>query len=521
MNLSPSKVDTEPDKPQEACGITGIFSKKGKIVTPLLVSMQDSLQHRGRDAAGIATLDRGTRKINVYKHLGKVKKVFPDNFNFGKHGLLSHVGIGHNRYGTSGDDDKDSILGSQPVEAYWNGRSIAIAYNGNLPESERMKLRGNIPEELNRGLNFDTLDIANAIVSSDGRNWEERIKNALKGVYLAYSLTILTDEGELFGLACPSETWPLWAGETDDTIIFASETRVYKGLIDWQRVRGGQLVKATQKGIEFVQLFPRATNFRCALHDQYGARGDSMMTEDITYRDFREHLGQLLAREHPIEADIYTGIPRNSISIAEGYVKELGRELTEVFTLINKDRSFIARNNDEINAVISGKYAILHPEKLTGKKVLLIDDSLIRGKTAAGDCLKGVKGVINLIRDARASEVHFAVTLPKFTKDCDMGYFIRKDHLIALAKREDGQYEELSEQQIARRIGADGVYYLSMEGVKDAYEWAVGVREVACFHCVGGVHPLLLLAGRTNGVSRQEKEQEKTAVLTDFAGLVQ
>ncbi len=456
--------------------------------------MQHELQHRGRDAAGIAVFGMRSQKIQVYKNLGRVKEVFPQYFDFSAFHLLSDRGIGHNRYGTSGNSYKDSVDGAQPVIVSWQGRVVAIAYNGNLPESERKKLKEKIPSQLSKEPDFDTYDIARAIVSSEGLDWPTRIKNALKNVHLAYALTILTDTGEIYGLVCPSETWPLWVGETQELILLASETRVYKrNDIIWKPVRAGQLVQATEMGVITTQLFSPQKKFRCALHDQYGARADSLMTPKLTFREFRVHLGQRLAREHPLEMDIYAGVPYSGIPMAEGYVQELGKKLTPIIELTTDTRGFIGKNENEINTVISGKYKIAHTERIYGKKVLLIDDSLIRGKTAGGDPLRGVKGIIQLVRDAGAHEVHFAVTLPKFTKDCDMGYYIRKDTLIALYRKADGEYEQLSSSEIASRIGADGVYYLSTESVKSSYEWALGDRESACTRCMGGIHPLEIL----------------------------
>lgn len=502
----------EDDDPQEACGITAIYSKYKEIISPSIVDLQRNLQHRGRDSAGIATFDESTGKIVVYKDLGKVREVFPQGFNFEEYNLLSRMAIGHNRYGTSGDNQKDSKDGSQPMVAEWNGRTVAIAYNGNIPDKERQKLKARIPVDMSEGANFDTVDIVRAIVSADGTTWEERIKNGLKDVRLAYSLTILTDGGEVFGLRGPTGTWPLWVGEDKDRIIFASETRVDKSSsIIWREVNPGELVKATPDGVESKQIFPKIRPFFCGLHDDYQARRDSIMTvrngEPITYGEFRNFKGRLLARERPFfDADIYAGIPETGLDIVEGYCKELGKEATPLITLMvgyNGDRAFLGRNDDEINSIISGKYAIFHTERVKDKKVFLADDSLIRGKTTGGDRLKGVKGVVELVQDAGAAEVYLALTLDKFVNGCDMGIFIRKNQLTALLKRDDGTYEELDEESIAKKIGADSVHFLSVESIKDAYEWVYGEREIVCLHCMGQPHPLDILS---RNISKDTRE---------------
>ena len=499
----------ENDKPREACGITAIYSKHEKTISPFIVDLQHNLQHRGRDSAGIATFDESAGKITAYRDLGKVRDVFPQGFNFAEHNLLSRMAIGHNRYGTSGEGQKDNRDGSQPMVAEWNGRTIAIAYNGNLPDRERQKLRTRIPQDMPKGSNFDTEDIARAIVSAKGEAWEEQIRNGLDGVHLAYALTIITDKGEIFGLRGPSGHWPLWAGENNELVILASETRVVDrdSNISWREVAPGELVKATPGGIISKQIFPETQLFRCSLHDVYGARSDSIMTiKDgipITHGEFRSYLGKLLAIERPIDADLYIGIPKTGLAIVEGYVRGLGSTATEVVTKLDDTRAFIGKDDAEINAVVNGNLKISEPRMVRGKKVVAIDDSLIRGKSAGGDPLNGgidhpvkrAKGYNMLLREAGATEVHNLFALPKFVKGCDMGYYIRENQLVALVKREDGTYEELDKEVIAVRIGADSVNFLSHDGVQTAYEWAFGRKNIACMRCMGQPHPLDILSG--------------------------
>lgn len=479
--------------PHEACGITAIFSKTGQDVVPFVVSMQNNLQHRGRDSAGMAVSNSGSI-INTRIGLGKVLEVFPKGFDFKANNLSGDRAIGHNRYGTSGDAEKDNADGSQPAVVQWQGQRVAVAYNGNLPEKERIKLRLKLPKDMPKSPNFDTFDIANAIVSAEGNNWEEKIKNGMEGVKGAYSLTILTDKGEIFGLRGPSGHWPLWVGETDDRIIFASETRADASPdIVWTEVMPGELVKATQKGVIKKIIYASTSLFRCALHDAYGAKPDSLMTKDATYKDFRKQLGRELAKEHPLDADLYIGVPETGLPIADGYAEELGKTALRLIKS-NGVRSFIAPTVGESARIVDGKYEIEDSEQIEGKNVMLIDDSLIRGKTMGGDPTGGMKGVIGLVRAAGAKEVHLGTALAKFVKGCDMGYYIKRNQLIALVKKDDGMYEELDEEAIAQRIGADSVHFLSIEGIKNAYGWAFGDREVACMACMGEPHPLDMIS---------------------------
>lgn len=494
---------------QEKCGISGIISKQGENVTHRLPEMNQKLINRGRDSAGVASYDMQTRQITVYKGNGRVKEVFPpDEFDFLANNLLSDRGIGHNRYGTDDTHDKDDPSCSQPMIAEYKGRKIAIAYNGNLPDRERVKLKGKLPDDAPKQANVDTSDILNAIVTADGDNWETRIENGLQGVHLAYSLTILTDEGEVIGVRGPSGHWPLWVGEDDGKVIFSSETRVDEidGFNDivWSMVKPGEMVNITTDGIKRKQVFDPGPFTPCALHEMYGARRNSMMTEGgIRYKEFRKQAGRILAREHPVVADLYLGIPETGLDIVKGYAEELGEEATEIIirertTDADETRGFIGKNNEEINEVVKLKYVIPEPEKVRGKKVVTVDDSNIRGKTAGGDPLndgsdnsiKKTKGYVDLLRDAGALEVHTLFALPKFVAGCDMGYYIRQDQLVAVVKRDDGGYDILNEQKIAERVGADSVYYMSVDGLRKSYEWAYGKKDIGCMSCMGGPHPL-------------------------------
>lgn len=476
-----SPYHPEVKSSQEACGITGNFSKNGENITPTLPFHQNKLQHRGYDSAGIAVSCNG--EINVHTGIGKVAQVFPPSFNFLEKGLVGEMGIGHNRYGTSGEGDKDDLKGAQPYVAQWNKRKVAIAFNGNIPDSLREILRDRIDGRLPNG-KFDTVDIANAIVTADGNTWLDRIRNALDGIPLAFSLTILTDREEVFGLRCPAGTWPLWMGESDDKIIFASENRVDKSPeMVWKEVKPGELVQATRTGIIRKQLFvPTETQSRCSLHDVYGAKGDSSIKEGKSYSEFRKLLGKELAREKPFVGEdfIYVGVPQSGLPVAEGYAEEVGLGPSNLI-LANGDRSFINKNDREIQEVIEGKYRIDDPEAIRGKKMVVLDDSGIRGNTA--------RKITKLLRMAGASEVHLLFALPKFTQECDQGYFIKKSQLVAL-RREGDILVELHEEQIASELGADSVYFLSIGGVKRTYVKILGKKEVACMACMGQEHPL-------------------------------
>lgn len=500
-------------KPHEECGVLLTFSKSGQHVSLETPRMLHHLQNRGQDTAGMATYVDG--KLHIHKGSGLVNEVFTPEFDYMRYNMVSYIAQGHTRYATDdGGNNKDDMTGAQPMLVEWDGRSLAISYNGNLPDAERKKLKDRIPAYMPKEPNFDTADIGRAIVSASGETWEEKIENGLRGIILAYSITVLTDTGEGFGLRCPAGTWPLWVGEGEDLIIFSSETRVNKSPdIKWREIMPGELVKATKNGVVSKQIFPKIRESRCVVQDMYGARKDSEATirdgEPTTYEDFRKEAGRNLGRLFPIhDADVIIGIPETGIAIAEGYAEVLGKEATtDVVVKIDDRRAFIGKNDEEIHAIISGKLAYIQENgyKVRGKRVVVIDDTNIRGKSAGGHPLNGevkvaaidsvfvrkkVLGYIDHLREMGASRIDALFALPKFVDGCDMGYYIRKGQLVALVRREDGTYEELTEEQIAARIGADSVSYLTLEGLEETYKTVFGRRDIACTACIGGPHPL-------------------------------
>ena len=529
-NIEISNQSRILSKPQEHCGLLSKTSKIGMDVFPTLKKGLELEQHRGRDTAGVAVFNRDGG-LTVHKGQGKVTDVFSDTFDYVSHNLDGEVGIGHVRYGTSGGDKKDDLAGAQPMIAEWKGRQVVVAFNGNLPDSERNKLRARTPVDLIKNGDFDTEDIVNAIASAKGDTWEEKIKNGMQGVQYAYALTILTDSGENFGLSGPSGTWPLWLGETREEYLLASESRVDQinrgEKVNWQEVKPGELVKITPEGVEKKQLFESKRRFRCTLHDMYGAKPDSLMTEEgKTYGDFRYEVGTVLAREHAINADIYVGVPNSGIPFAEGYAAALGRESTQVIIKNEDTKSFIGQNSAAIQDVIERSLQIPHPEDVKGKHVVVIDDSVIRGNSSGGDVLgvpfddprRKLMGYVGMLRAAGAAGVDVLSAMPRFKDGCDGGYAIlqkqllglRKD-LITMQKVTSGRFEladegrlELTDKDIAHLIGADSFASMSIEGVKDAYETITGVRETACLACAGEPHPITLMEGTESWIKPQE-----------------
>lgn len=458
--------------PTEKCGVIGVVNKDGSSVFIPLVEGLDMLQHRGVDSAGLSYIE--DRAIKIDKGLGRVREVFQHPCR------LPDRGIGHTRYGT--DDSggvKDGLSKSQPVFVEYKGRSLSLAHNGNVEDKLRLILRSRIPDDMDKGPELDSADIARAIIAADG-NTEEKIHNALVDVPLAYSLVILTDDGNIFGLRGPSGTWPLWLGENDKQIILASEDRVQKDM-NWREVKPGELVKVDKRNkITTQQLFEEVGLSRCALHDVYMAKPDSRFEGNTTYEEFRRELGRKLAHENPQfkNTDFIVGVPDTATPIAEGFTEEFGRKPDPVLKKIDKARSFISKNLDEATRIANGKYEITDADAIEGKDVVVIDDSFIKGVSA--------EAVIKLLKEAKIGTIHLLFALPMFVEDCDQGAYIRKWLLKALN-------EDLSvktNEELAQELKVGSITFMTKEGLNRTYSKFFEKKDVACMACMGQEHPL-------------------------------
>ncbi len=499
---------------QAECGITGVLGKNSQDVSASVALYQDRITNRGRDAAGMIGIDPQTGHFSIVKGRGRAKDVF-ENVQFGPVGFFADRAIGHNRYATSFDDEeKGSDLGIQPIIAEYEGRSIAISYNGNLPDLMRSRLKDKIPSDMDPApSDIDTYDIARAIISATGETWEEKFQNAMGDIPLAYSLTMLTDDGRLFGLRSPAGTWPLWFTETEDQIILASESRVAPADENvWMSAQPGELIEATPDGVRRTQLLQSLDAFheqRCALNDLYGARYDSLFMEGVSYYDFRVEVGRKIAELFPVDADIIVGVPESGIAYADGYAEALGKVAIEYIVkkrMVDQahddngsGKSFIAQDHKAMVRMIDGKFDIPNPllgdiSTLKRDKAVLIDDSMIRGNTMGGDAQEGALGVVARMRESGVKDITLILAADKFVEGCDQGYYIRKDQLIAIQTLEDGTTVELTQDEIAAKMGVDKILFFPTEALKDVYEKFTGDRECACMACMGQPHPLEKIA---------------------------
>lgn len=436
------------DEKREECGVVGIYSKLGKSVTPLLYRALYALQHRGQDAAGFAIYS--DERIVERKGIGLVESIFKKE----DLELEGNIGVGHTRYPTIGGCAEGDV---QPT--VYDG--IAVAHNGHIAnypvlkkelENEGYKFHSAVDSEpMAYYLHRDKDDIKSAI---------EKIMKNFEGSFSDVAIY----HGELLCYRDPREIRPLVWGENKDFIMIASETVAldvngieYKG-----DIRGGSYFTVEEGNLNRVQVIDRVPH-HCMFEYVYFSRPDSVIN-GRSVRLVRSLLGEELARQSPIKADVVIPVPDTSRTAAMAFAKEIGIEYEEGL-IKNRyvGRTFIMPTQEKRKNAVKLK---LNPVRdvVNDKSVVLIDDSIVRGTT--------MKEIVQLIRDAGAKEVHVRITSPPIKAPCFYGVDIPTfKELIANNK---------SIEEIKEFIGADSLAYLSLDGLKNA----IGIP--VCDACLTG-----------------------------------
>ena len=471
------------DKPRDKCAVMGIISFKGRDIVKDTVVSLTALQHRGQDGTGIAVLS-DSNKILLYKKQGLVGNIFPNQAVLVDNNLISNVAIGHNRYATAGSKGLELCL--QPYLVEWEGRSLAIAHNGNIPDAILKRIRKELPDNLPLQSDTDTEILGWKIMFSRGDSWAEKTKNALSDIEGAYALTIATDSGELIGAKDRYSIRPLVVGYTDDGIILASETRGLehhrRRVIRWEEVKGGEMIVASNGRIDKIQFAQSYKTARCIVEPIYFAFPHSK-DNGFENSEIRKRMGYELALEFPMtnENTLLCGIPESGIHIADGYARALGIHADGEILLRERFlygiRGFISESDELRRQITERKFDI--SDRVKGKNILLIDDSVVRSTTS--------KILTKAFKEKGALDITFLSGSPPFVDICDLGIDIPdKDQLIAVYKK--GQhYKERPLDEIARRIGVDRIRYLSLEGLMRAIGRG---REELCAHCLTHEHPI-------------------------------
>ncbi len=470
----------DDDHPHEECGVFGIFGHPDAAAHTALGL--HALQHRGQEAAGIVSHDG--RHFYSHRALGLVG----DNFNsaevIGR--LKGHVAIGHNRYSTTGDTLLRNV---QPLFGDFSFGGLAVAHNGNLTNA--ISLRKQL---IDIGCLFqstsDTEVIIHLLALSKQSSVEDRLYDALSRVEGAYSLVVMTGD-TLIGVRDPFGVRPLVLGKLGDTTLLASETCAFDIVgADYVRdVEPGEIIMVTKDGLRSIKPFTRQPHRFCIFEYVYFSRPDSM-SEGRNVYETRQHIGQELAREAPVDADVIVPVPDSGIPGALGYSRQ-SRIPFELGIIRNHYvwRTFIEPTDHVRHLGVKLKHNS-NRAVLAGKRVILVDDSIVRGTTS--------KKIVAMVREAGALEVHMRIASPPTTHSCFYGVDTpTRDQLLAARH---------GVQEMAKIIGVDSLAFISLDGM---YRAVAGVKRNAagpqfCDACFSGEYPIPLTD--CDGANERQKD---------------
>lgn len=448
----------------EECGVFGVYSKQVQDVADFVYYGLYALQHRGQESCGIVINDDGIFKS--HKDIGLLSEVFSrEILEKLPHGRLA---IGHVRYGTTGGNNRSNC---QPIEVNHHKGKLALAHNGNL--SNAYELRYEL--ELGGSIFHSTSDteIIAYIITQErlkAPSIEIAVKNAMTRLEGAYSLVVMSAT-KLIAARDPMGFRPLCYGETEDgTYVVASESCALNsvGARFIRDIEPGEIVVFSEDGIKSDRTHcEKKKKHICIFEYIYFARPDSVI-DGVSVHEARIRAGKILAKTYPVDADIVIGAPDSGLDAALGYSQESGIPY-EMGFIRNKyiGRTFISPGQQSRMNQVKIK---LNPikEVVEGKKVILVDDSIVRGTTSGQ--------VVKLIRDAGAKEVHVMISSPPFVAPCYYGTDVdSKENLVACHNTVD---------EIAKMIGADSLGYLPMEALKELVN-----SEDYCCSCFSDEYP--------------------------------
>ena len=461
MNASPDPFLDDRDGPRDECGVFGIVAP-GSEVSRLAYFALYALQHRGQESAGIATSQNG--HILAMRDQGLVNQVFDEQK---LRALQGDMALGHVRYSTTGANSWEN---SQPVYRA-DKREVALGHNGNLVNV--VELHQELRE---KGVTFrstsDSEIIAALISTHDAPTVEEALVDVIKRVEGAYSTVVMTDD-RVVAFRDPMGLRPLSLGMLGDNYCVASETCAFDiiGAKFLRDVQPGEIISITKKGLETRQAVPSPRSALCVFEHIYFARPDSRLGGQVIQVS-RGRMGEILAKEAPVEADLVIPVPDSGNPAARGFARASG--LPQDDGLIKNRyvaRTFIQPGQELRKHGLRMKFNPL-PEVVAGKRIVVVDDSIVRGNTT--------RQIVQMLRDAGASEVHMRISAPPIRHPCHYG--------IDMSTREEMIAHNRTPAEVAKELGADSLAYLSLEGV---YEAINGSRETHCDACFSGVYPLV------------------------------
>lgn len=451
----------------EECGVFGAYDMDGGNIAPTVYYGLFALQHRGQESCGIAVTDTyGERKVSSKKGLGLVNEVFDDET---LSGLKGNLGVGHVRYSTAGGSRAENAM---PLVINYVKGILAIAHNGNLTNA--IELRREL--ELTGAIFQTTIDseviayhIARERLKTSSA--EEAVKNAMKKIEGAYAL-VVTSPRKLIGARDPFGLKPLCLGKRDNTYIFASESCALAAVgAEFVRdVRPGEIVSITKHGIDsdMSMAISPEKQARCIFEYIYFARTDSTI-DGVNVYHARLTAGKALAESYPVEADLVVGVPDSGLVAAKGYSEQSGIPYGMAFHKNSYvGRTFIKPKQSERESSVKIKLNVIE-EVVRGKRIVMVDDSIVRGTTCAN--------IIHMLKKAGATEVHVRISSPPFLYPCYFGTDVpSNEQLIAHSH---------TTEQIREMIGADSLGYMEIEKLKNM------VGDLAyCDACFTGKYPM-------------------------------
>lgn len=467
--MNPIHIQEElDDSLHEECGVFGIYDFDGNDIASTIYYGLFALQHRGQESCGIAVSDTDGPKgqVHSYKGMGLVNEVFtPDELSK----LKGNIGLGHTRYSTAGSSTREN---AQPLVLNYVKGTLGLAHNGNLINA--IELRKEL--EYTGAIFQTTIDseviayhIARERINS--RTVEESVKNAIKKIKGAFSLIVMSPR-KLIGARDPYGFKPLCIGKRDNAYILASETCALDTIgAEYVRdVLPGEIVTINESGIQSDTslCLPKPKEARCIFEYIYFARPDSIIDGVSVYQS-RIKAGRFLAKDHPVEADVVVGVPESGNAAALGYSLESGIPYGTAFVKNGYvGRTFIKPKQSNRESSVKVKLNVLK-EAVNGKRVIMIDDSIVRGTTS--------DRIVGMLKEAGATEVHVRISSPPFISECYFGTDIpSKEQLIAHNRTVD---------EIRDIIGADSLGYLEINRLSEMVE---GLP--ICKGCFNGEYPM-------------------------------
>ena len=456
------------EKLREECGVFGMYDLDGKDVAASIYYGLFALQHRGQESCGIAVSEtNGPKgKVTSYKGMGLVNEVFTGDE---LEQMRGDIGVGHVRYSTAGASTREN---AQPLVLNYVKGTLALAHNGNLINAPELR------EELAySGAIFQTTIDSEVVAYHIARervktkNVESAVLNAMKKIRGAYSLVIMSPR-KLIGARDPYGFKPLCIGRRDNAYIITSETCALETLgAEYIRdIEPGEVVTITKDGIksDTSMCLSKEQQARCIFEYIYFARPDSHI-DGVSVYGSRIKAGRFLAMDSPVEADIVVGVPESGNAAAMGYAMESGIPYGTAFVKNSYvGRTFIKPKQSTRESSVKIKLNVLR-EAVAGKRVIMIDDSIVRGTTS--------DRIVKMLRDAGATEVHMRVSSPPFLWPCYFGTDVpAREQLIAYNR---------SVEEIRQLIGADSLGYLKIERLKEL----VNGLDI-CEGCFTGKYPM-------------------------------